>query len=813
MKYLISFFVFTIWTFFMGSESINDYQLIQNKPIEVGTVVTFSIEAPEGSDPFIAWDFGDGTGLGRYKKGLSVTYRFTEPGVYQIFARIQGEEIPLTVTQTVHKPLTNPRPTHSSTIVMDDSLNLVWNVNPDNNSISCVNALNYELIHEISVGKHPRTLAIDVDSRVWVTNEDDASISIVNSSGSLVKTIELPYASKPYGICFDPQKQFAYVSLQATGELVKVNALTQKVVSKIDVGRSPRGIAINSTGNRLFVSQFISPENYGLVREINASTMTLTKEIELAYDLADDFEDKGRGVPNFLASITISPDESEIWVPSKKDNTTRGLFRDGEKLTFDNTVRTIVSKINLSNSTEDLSSRVDINDADQACAVEFSPYGNIVFVALQGNNRISMLNPDGNTRLGILDTDGLAPQGMVFNADGTKLFVQNFLSRNITVFDTRDIILAINFSPVIDTIISTIQTEFLDPQVLKGKQIFYNAQDDRMTFAGYISCATCHVDGGSDERVWDFTERGEGLRNTHSLLGRGGMAMGRVHWTSNFDEIQDFENDIRNGFGGKGFMSDELFNSGTTSDPLGDPKTGKSVELDALAAYLISLNKVNPSPFRNSDKTMTHDAVKGMSVFYEAGCNSCHLGEKFTDRPLGLLHDVGTITLASGERRGQELAGFGTPTLKGLWETAPYLHDGSAQTLMDVLVTRNSNNKHGDLSNYNQKDLDNLVAFLLQLDENEVNVPTGITKINSSDRIILDLFPNPSSDILKIKINEIGSGAKIRVYNLSTGNVVYKNEKVDQNNFDLDVRNLPSGYYVLEYTDQLSTKSKKFSVL
>ena len=101
--------------------------------------------------------------------------------------------------------------------------------------------------------------------------------------------------------------------------------------------------------------------------------------------------------------------------------------------------------------------------------------------------------------------------------------------------------------------VNTVTSELLDAQVLLGKQIFYNAEDRRMTFAGYISCASCHLDGGSDERVWDFTQRGEGLRNTHSLLGRAGTGIGNVHWTANFDEIQDFENDIRNGFDGTGF--------------------------------------------------------------------------------------------------------------------------------------------------------------------------------------------------------------------------------------------------------------------
>ena len=71
-----------------------------------------------------------------------------------------------------------------------------------------------------------------------------------------------------------------------------------------------------------------------------------------------------------------------------------------------------------------------------------------------------------------------------------------------------------------------------------------------------MSCATCHLDGGHDGRVWDFTGRGEGLRNTATLHGRGGTAHGNVHWTANFDEIQDFENDMRGAFGGSGFLSD-----------------------------------------------------------------------------------------------------------------------------------------------------------------------------------------------------------------------------------------------------------------
>ncbi len=89
---------------------------------------------------------------------------------------------------------------------------------------------------------------------------------------------------------------------------------------------------------------------------------------------------------------------------------------------------------------------------------------------------------------------------------------------------------------------------------------------------GYISCATCHIDGGHDGRTFDFTGRGEGLRNTTSLVGRMGLKFGPVHWSANFDEIQDFENDIRDNFGGQGFLTGGQF--AATESPLGAPKAG-----------------------------------------------------------------------------------------------------------------------------------------------------------------------------------------------------------------------------------------------
>src|SRR5690606_17473892 len=56
----------------------------------------------------------------------------------------------------------------------------------------------------------------------------------------------------------------------------------------------------------------------------------------------------------------------------------------------------------------------------------------------------------------------------------------------------------------------------------------------------------------------------------------------------------------------------------------------------------------------------------------------------FTD---GVVHNVGTLRASSGSRLGETLAGIRTPTLLGVHDGAPYLHDGSAATLADVFTT------------------------------------------------------------------------------------------------------------------------------
>ena len=69
-------------------------------------------------------------------------------------------------------------------------------------------------------------------------------------------------------------------------------------------------------------------------------------------------------------------------------------------------------------------------------------------------------------------------------------------------------------------------------------------------------------------------------------------------------------------------------------------------------------------------------------------------------------------TLATTDKPGDI---FDTPTLIEIWRTAPYLHDGSAVTVREVLVEHNPADRHGKTSHLSPIDLDDLMAYLLSL--------------------------------------------------------------------------------------------------
>lgn len=443
---------------------------------------------------------------------------------------------------------------------------------------------------------------------------------------------------------------------------------------------------------------------------LGTSPLAVTGVIKLKSSDEPDSGGGGRGLPNYLGPAAISPAGDMAWLPSKQDNLQRGQLRDGRHLTHENTVRAISSRINLLDETEDYRARIDHDDTAMPSTALFGRNGLYVFVALEGSREVAIIDAYGEQELLRIDA-GRAPQGLALSPDGKMLYVHNFMSRTVSSHDVSGVIKQGSNVVFPGPVYEVVGDEALPAPVLLGKQLFYDSRDDRLSREDYISCAACHSEGGHDGRVWDMTGFGEGLRNTIDLRGRGGMAHGPLHWSGNFDEVQDFEHQIRALAAGDGLLV-----SGNPHPPLAAGNAGRSEDLDALAAYVSSLEEVSHSPLRQADGSLTPEAVLGREVFRQQNCAQCHSGPNFTDSGLSQGHDIGTIRSTSGGRLGGSLAGIDTPTLRGLWNGAPYLHDGSAATISDAIVAH-------DQVTFEATELKQLTAYLQQIDVNEMEAP------------------------------------------------------------------------------------------
>ncbi|MDJ0919379.1 MAG: DUF1929 domain-containing protein [Woeseiaceae bacterium] len=675
---------------------------VSNAPEATGSAATFVASATGVGLLEYSWNFGDGPTP--FTTDDTATHIFTTPGRHLVTLTVrdaEGNTQEFVFTQLVHLPLTPNAPSVSGGIVEYASRGEVWNVNPDNDSVTVVDTVMQAVVAEIPVGDEPRGLAIAPNGSVWVVSKGAATITVIDpATYSASDVLFLTVGSQPHGLVVGATT--AYVALEATGEVVALDTTTGVELTRAWVGDRVRHLSLNGAESQLMASLFVTPplpdegigtpivddgtNLYGAeVVLVDPSSLATTGSVVLQHSDRLVSEHSGPGVPNYVGPAVISPDGSSAWVPSKQDNVLAGALRGGQGMSFDQTVRAVTSKIEIPAMTENFTMRVDHDNASVASHAAFGPYGIHLFTALEGNREVAVVDVMSGVELLRFDV-GRAPQAVTVSADGTRLYVHNFMDRSIGIYDVSQLIGSGAIEATEIATVSTVASESLPTEVFRGKQFFYDARDDRLAALDYMSCASCHNEGGEDGRVWDFTGIGEGLRNTISLEGRGGVDHGNLHWTANFDEVQDFEMQIRTFAGGLGLMDATDLTVGTRMEPLGDPKAGISADLDALAAYVSSLRDVPASPYRGLDRQLSADAQAGALLFESEGCGTCHTPVDMTDSTDGNgMHDVGTLEASSGQRLNGPLTGIDTPTLLGAWGTAPYLHDGSEATLESAI--------------------------------------------------------------------------------------------------------------------------------
>ncbi len=700
------------------------------------------------------WDFGDGTPRTEWLSAADISHAYGQAGVYTLLLQVRHPTLGLASATKVLVVRLAPAAAaiSSSQLLLHQARRELWVVNPDHASVSVIDVDSSSLLDEIPVGDDPTALALDNAGQVWVSVQGiDLLARIDPVSRTVVDTMELDYGARPVALLFDGAG-WGYVALAGSGRVQRFVAATGQPDGALELVEHVHALTLSGDQSALYVSGLISRGEQGSVWRIDLPGFATAVPIALPLDTTSpDSGTAARGLPNYIGALALAEDGSSLWYGGKKDNILRGLFREGQPLNFESVLRSLIGRVDTAAASETVTARMDIDDAGRVSALLLPPGSSHLFAALETNNKVVVLDPWNRRELAELE-GGRAPRALAFDAQTGRLFVHDFLSRQLSVYSVAEMLVDGSSPALALGAIATTSFEPLDPEILLGKRIFYNAMDVRMGQDSYTSCGACHLDGRGDGRVWDFTQLGEGLRNTTSLLGSAGMGRGLVHWSGNFDEIQDFEGPIRNLFGGIGFMDDTDFFADGRDHPLGPTKAGFSADLDALAAYVASLDIDDRSPYRNPDGTLSADGQAGRLLFGQLNCQRCHAGPAYTDSDAGLRHDVGTLSAASGQRLGGPLLALDTPSLRGLFGSAPYLHDGSAATLEDVLLTRNPMGAHGDTAALSAGQRDQLIAFLLQIDANEaglgtaaqlqITTPTAGTSILAGQNLTLAIVTN-----------------------------------------------------------------------
>ena len=652
---------------------------------EVGRVLV--LDASTSSGESASWRLPDGT----TREGFQVEIVFDEPGHYTVFLEVSDTEGRTAVDQvraTITHPLLAEPPRHSAALTC--STDQCFAVLPDLDRIAVVERETGMLSH-LETCEHPVALTLVGTDLAVACSLDAVQIGDVR--------VELDWGSRPTAIVAG--REHTWVALAGTGELL---ALTPAGDEHLRVPLEPdlRGLAWSD--DTLFATRFRSPDDGGRWWAVDEATQSVTTH-RLAIDPGPDSDTNARGLPSYLHTPAVRPDGLALVFPGLKANIERGFYRDGAALTPETTVRATLRHARTSG--EELPVH-PYDNRDLVASAAYTPLGDYVLTASRGAGHLDILDAWTMGRAGGLQNIGHGLEGVW--TDAREVWVLAAHDRQLVsyAFDLGGAQLELQRIDLLGAL-----DEPLAPEVLAGQRIFADAGDPRMSLDGYISCASCHLDGDSDGRVWDFTDRGEGLRNTSMLTT---ALRGPLHWTGNFDELQDFEIDIRWAQGGLGFVDADL----PDSLPIGLETSGLAVELDALAAYIRFLEtRIPRSPYRTADGLLDARAERGSKVFETAGCSDCHAGDELTDSELldgePVLHDVGTLTEASGLRLDEPLTGLDTPSLRGLHASAPYFHDGSAPTVRAVLE-RNVDDQHGQTSTLSSDALQDLERYLLSLE-------------------------------------------------------------------------------------------------
>lgn len=606
-----------------------------------------------------------------------------------------------------------PRQSQSLALSADGSLLAV--VNPDGDSLSIIDTQKRQLRREIHLAERPRLSAagryepvlgprsvdLSPDGRLAYVACQEAGqlLTVDTSTGTTLSALNV--GAEPMGVLLHPSAAAVYVSVYQSGEVLRLPLAANGLPDASAVLRRPTtdrpfGLALDETGATLYVTRFLLQPGLDL---FDAATLMPKGQGAFADVPPRDDRLLAHGVARGVYSAAVRPGSSgQVWAGHML------LATDTEQpeLDFESTVFPAVSIRDRSGGPlEVLSVDSRLPGVDGAFgdivsgprALAFTPDGGLALVVDMSSEDVLVLDAEQRVEVDLVrPLPGDLPQGIVVSPDGRTAYVDERASSDVAVLTiaadwrTR----AVGRVAVDGLPIARLDSSDPMPADLRlGQRLFYSANSAEfpMTQNFWVACASCHPEGRSDAVVWLFDP---GPRDTPSNAG-GVLGTGFLLRNALRNQISQYDETIRVEQGG-------------------DFDATRLADQRLLAALTSYVNFAIPLPHSPELDPVTKQpsaaAQRGQVVFSRAGCTKCHSGARLTDSGNGnpgldlsgqsgpvLLHDVGTcVSTPFADRSVPAHDGtmrpdcaFDTPGLLGVFDTAPYFHDGRAATLGDAV--------------------------------------------------------------------------------------------------------------------------------
>lgn len=544
---------------------------------------------------------------------------------------------------------------------LDESGNLLLVANKKSGSISIIDLASKHVVREVAIGESISSLARIGSTNFFVATDTNAHQLV------LVQLVEdnLIVHSKT-----SVEKFPVEVIVNQNGTTVYLSSLWSRRLSviQVDPSASPPTLAIKQV-----VDLTIAPKTLTLVQ--NETRLLVADAFNDQIRVIDTDSNKvikERAIPGHkIRGLGVRPDGEVLIVSHQMLNEMAHSVENDVHwgLLVTNDLRWLKLNIFLSDEAN-LFTDAHMHPlgetgrgAGDPGGIAVSPDG-IVLVTLTGVNRISIGRED-DFSLKQVDV-GRGPVATLFSNDGKLAYIANSLDDSISVLDVEEL-------TVKDTISlgTTPELSELD----KGERLFLDAS---LSHDGWMSCASCHVDGHTNGLLNDnFTDTSFGAaKRVITLLGNAGTAP--FAWNGRMNTMED---QIK-------------FSLESTMQSDAEPS---AEVIQSLAKYIATLPPAPPLAEARGNRD-EEKIKKGETLFSEFNCARCHQPPLYTSDK---LYDVG-LEDKKGNRK------FNPPSLRGVSQRDSFFHDGQAKSLRNVFTET----KHKVSRELSQEELESLIAFL-----------------------------------------------------------------------------------------------------